>query len=110
MGLNYGKLAEAVREVMPLDTTKAESFAIVKIIFERIAEAVRRGEKVVIPGFGTFQPYYWKPKRMVVWRRKKGGIPIYQEEKIQPGHTRMKFNPSYGMKWSLNGVSRNGKV
>lgn len=51
--MNKTELIEAV--VAKTEGTKKEADANFKAIFEVIAEAMAKGEKVSIPGFGTFE-------------------------------------------------------
>jgi len=48
-------LIDRVAKKFRLKKKEAEAEAIVKFIFQEIAEAVRRGERVSIQGFGAFE-------------------------------------------------------
>jgi len=59
---------------------------VVKVIFDEIKNQVKRGERVVIWGFGTF---FTKPVE-----KKKGIHPVTKQEIIHPKHQVVRFIPA----------------
>jgi len=60
---------------------KKEAEAIVKFIFQEIAQTVRRGERVSIQGFGAFELKEFKERKIKNPRTGKG-IKVPAREKI----------------------------
>lgn len=54
--------ADIAKEVSNLLSSKKEASAVVDMIFNVISERLRRGNKVVITGFGSFKTIITEPK------------------------------------------------
>lgn len=59
--MNKKHLIDALLKVL---STRKESQDAVETIFSEIKKAVRGNDRVVISGFGSFQPYLAKPKKV----------------------------------------------
>ncbi len=59
--MNKSHLITALGRVL---STKKECFAAANRVFEEIARAILRGERVTISGFGSFQPYISRARRV----------------------------------------------
>src|SRR5688572_26885739 len=63
-----GKLRQTIMDALPFDTDKALADKILRAIFDKIAEEVKAGGFVTIPGFGRFhrrlQPARWVASRI----------------------------------------------
>lgn len=73
--------------------TEKDTAAIVNAAFDVIKECMKKGEDVVIPGFGS-----WKVQK--VKARKGRNIQTQEEIKI-PAHKRVKFTPGSELKASV---------
>ena len=78
--------AELVEEVSRVsDLTKKHSEVIVDTVFKSIIDALHRGEKIELRGFGVFQV---KPRKRGIGRNPRTG----KEVRIPPGRT-IRFKP-----------------
>ena len=78
--------AELVEEVSRVsDLTKKHSELIVDTVFQSIIDALNRGEKIELRGFGVFQV---KPRKRGIGRNPRTG----KEVRIPPGRT-IRFKP-----------------
>ncbi len=83
--------SELVEEVAEkADTTKKETKEIVDTFLDSIQDALARGEKVVISGFGTFRTTMVKEREVVV--------PGTNERVTVEPHRAARFSPGKGLK------------
>ena len=61
--------------------TKQDSAAIVETVFDRIADALEKADKVEIRGFGSFKVRQHRPR---TGRNPKAGTPVYVPAKKVP--------------------------
>jgi DNA-binding protein HU-beta len=81
-------LAEAVRA--KLQGSKKQAQEVVELVFDKIVEALKRGEEVAIAGFGSFR---------VMKRAGRSGVNPRTGEKITiPPMNVPKFRPGKGLK------------
>lgn len=66
--MNKEHLIKKLQRVIP---TKNFAKKVLDLIIEEIAQALRRGEKVVIGGLGVFEPYIGRTKLLVHPQTKK---------------------------------------
>ena len=67
------------------DVTKVKAEVAVEAVFEAMREAMKRGERIELRGFGVFQV---KPRKRGIGRNPRTG----KEVKIPPGRT-IRFKP-----------------
>ena len=98
--MNTGSMtkAELVEEVSRVsDLTKKHSEVIVDTVFKSIIDALHRGEKIELRGFGSFRLRRREPR--------KGRNPQTGDEIIIVGRKVLTFKASQIMKKSLNSMS-----
>lgn len=87
--------ADLVEEVTRvLEGTRKDSESVVEIVFESIINALRKGDKVEIRGFGSFRTRQRRPR---IGRNPKTGVRVQVEAKRVPY-----FKPSKDLKDLLN--------
>ncbi len=74
--------------------TRRQAREVVNIILEEISDALARGEKVTLVGFGTFRVVEKKPRK---GRNPRTGEPIEI-----PGKKVVKFTPGKALKEKIN--------
>ncbi len=67
-------------------STRQESLNAVNRMFSEMAAALKRGEKVIISGFGSFQPYIAKARKVV--------NPNTKQKMTVPPKRKIRFVPS----------------
>jgi DNA-binding protein HU-beta len=92
--MNKQDLASAVAESVDKKITKADAKEVVDGIVDAITESLKKGEKVQIVGFGT-----WDVKTR---NARKGRNPKTGEEIDIPEKKVVKFKPSKALNESLN--------
>ncbi|MDH2424717.1 HU family DNA-binding protein [Sphaerisporangium sp. TRM90804] len=97
--MNKTQLVNAVTERVADKDAAAET---VNAIIDVIQDAVASGEKVTIPGFGTFEPVH-KPAREA--RNPSTGEPVSVAETWAP-----KFKPGAGFKALVHEGGRGGLI
>ena len=91
--MNQGDLADAVAEAT--GARKAEAAKVVEAVLDAIRDGLRRGEKVAISGFGSFEPSRREARQ--------GRNPRTGEAVEVAAATTIKFKPGKGLKEALNG-------
>lgn len=87
--------AEFVTEIAKRNgTTKEKAGKIFESVFEILKEAVKNGNKITIPGFGTF--------KITTRKEHNGHNPKTGEPVLIPEMKKLKFSASPGMNQSLN--------
>ena len=81
--MNRKDLINSLTKVL---STKKEAADAIELILEQMKNALRRGDKVVLSGFGSFNPYMARAKK---GRNPKTGSPI-----ILPPRKKIRFRPS----------------
>lgn len=81
--MNKDDLIEAVTQVVP---TRDEAKEAVDKIIDSLIGAIKKGERIIIHGFGTFE--------LVIRRAKKGRNPRTGEPVVIPSRRAVKFKPS----------------
>ena len=77
---------DIINEVATLaDITKVKAEVAVEAVFEAMREAMKRGERIELRGFGVFQV---KPRKRGIGRNPRTG----KEVRIPPGRT-IRFKP-----------------
>ena len=90
--MNKGDLKDAVAEASGLSGADAERA--LDAVLDTITKTVAKGDKVTIPGFGTFEP---RERSARTGRNPQTGAPV----KIAAS-TALKFTPSATLKAALN--------
>ena len=91
--MNQGDLADAVAEAT--GAKKAEAAKVVEAVLDAIRDGLRRGERVAISGFGSFEPSRREARQ--------GRNPRTGEAVEIAAATNIKFRPGKGLKDTLNG-------
>jgi DNA-binding protein HU-beta len=81
--------AHLVRLVSNVVGTREEAKAAVTVIFEKMGQALKEGDKVVVQGFGSFHVVMRKSKPA---RNPRTGVPV-----IIPPRRRIKFKMAKGL-------------
>lgn len=74
--------------------SKKDADAVVKAVFESITDAMKKGDKVSLVGFGTFEPRQRKAR--------KGLNPLTKQEIDIPASVAPAFKAGKGLKDALN--------
>ena len=74
--------------------TEAEAGRLIKAVIDAFTEALAEGERLFLPGFGTFTP--------VVRASRKGRNPKTGEELSLPAYNAIKFTAAKRLKDALN--------
>ena len=89
-------LAQEVNDLLDLKLIKnhpVHSYKIVRAITTAITNALKRGEKVYVKGFGTFQINTWKPRctgsNFIDPYRNRSPVPLHH-----PSKRKVAFKPS----------------
>ena len=72
------------------DITKVKAVEAVEVVFDAMKDAMRRGERIELRGFGVFQV---KPRKKGIGRNPRTG----REVRIPPGRT-IRFKPGKNFK------------
>ncbi len=91
--MNQGDLADAVAEAT--GAKKAEAAKAVEAVLDAIRDGLRRGEKVGISGFGSFEAARREARQ--------GRNPRTGEAVEIAASTTIKFKPGKGLRGALNG-------
>jgi DNA-binding protein HU-beta len=91
--MNQGDLADAVAGAT--GAKKAEAARVVEAVLDAIRDGLKRGEKVAISGFGSFEPSRREARQ--------GRNPRTGEAVEIAASTAIKFRPGKGLKDALNG-------
>jgi DNA-binding protein HU-beta len=91
--VNQGDLADTVAEAT--GAKKAEAAKVVEAVLDAIKDGLKRGEKVAISGFGSFEPSRREARQ--------GRNPRTGEAVEIAASTTIKFKPGKGLKDALNG-------
>ena len=91
--MNQGDLADAVAAAT--GTGKAEAARVVEAVLDAIRDGLRRGEKVAISGFGSFEAARREARQ--------GRNPRTGEAVEVAASTTVRFKPGKGLKEALNG-------
>src|SRR3954447_14260701 len=91
--MNQGDLAAAVAAAT--GTGKGEATKMVTVLFELVRDGLKRGEKVAISGFGSFETARREAR--------EGRTPRTGEPVRVAASTTVKFKPGKGLKDALNG-------
>ena len=91
--MNQGDLADAVAEAT--GAKRAEAARVVEAVLDAIRDGLKRGEKVGISGFGSFEAARREARR--------GRNPQTGEQVQVPASTSVRFKPGKGLKDALNG-------
>ena len=91
--MNQGDLAAAVAAAT--GTNKGEATKLVSVLFELVRDGLRRGEKVAITGFGSFETARREARE---GRNPRTGEPVRVA-----ASTTVRFKPGKGLKDALNG-------
>ena len=94
--MNQGDLAEAVAAAT--GAKRAEAARAVEAVLAAIRDGLKRGEKVAISGFGSFEPARREARR--------GRNPRTGEAVEIAASTVVRFKPGKGLKDALNGGGR----
>ena len=86
--------AELIKEVAEVVLSRSEAEAAVECMLTKISEAMKKGKKVSIAGFGSFRVIQTKPR---VGRHPKTGASFHIPSKRVP-----KFTPAKKLKEFLN--------
>jgi DNA-binding protein HU-beta len=92
--MNQGDLADAVAEAT--GTGKAQAARVVEAVLDAVRDGLKRGEKVTISGFGSFEPSRREARR--------GRNPRTGEAVEVAASTSVKFRPGKGLKDALDGA------
>jgi DNA-binding protein HU-beta len=91
--MNQSDLADAVADAT--GTGKAEAARVVEAVLDAVRNGLRRGEKVAISGFGSFEPSRREARQ--------GRNPRTGEAVEIAASTTVRFKPGKGLKDALNG-------
>lgn len=98
-------LAQEVNDLLDLKLVRnhpVHSYKIIRAIFNTITNAIKRGEKVYVKGFGTFQINTWKPRgsgnNFIDPYRNRSPVPLHH-----PSKRKVTFKPARAVKAMLNG-------
>lgn len=91
--MNKRALADAVAQDTGLDQATAD--AALSVAFDAIGAALAAGDKVAIPGFGTFEP---RQRAARTGRNPRSGEPLEVPAAIVPA-----FKAATGLKRAVNG-------
>jgi DNA-binding protein HU-beta len=91
--MNQGDLADAVAEAT--GAKRAEAARGVEALLDAIRDGLKRGEKVAISGFGSFEAARREARQ--------GRNPRTGEAVEVPASTTVRFKPGKGLKDALNG-------
>jgi DNA-binding protein HU-beta len=91
--MNQGDLADAVAGAT--GAKKAEAARVVEAVLDAIRDGLKRGEKVAISGFGSFEAARREARR--------GRNPRTGETVEIAASTAVRFKPGKGLKDALNG-------
>ncbi len=93
--MNQQELVEAVAE--RVGSTKAEAAKAVAAVLDAIRDGLKRGEKVAIAGFGSFETAHRGPRK---------GRNIHTGETLEiPAGSAIKFRPGKGLKDAVQGAA-----
>jgi DNA-binding protein HU-beta len=91
--MNQGDLAAAVAAAT--GTGKGEATKMVTVLFELVRDGLKRGEKVAISGFGSFETARREARE---GRNPRTGEPVRVA-----ASTTVRFKPGKGLKDAMNG-------
>ncbi|OGS18539.1 MAG: hypothetical protein A2219_08535 [Elusimicrobia bacterium RIFOXYA2_FULL_50_26] len=84
--MNKKNLINSLEKIL---STKKEAGGVIELLLEEMRRALRRGDKVVLSGFGSFTPYVARAKRV---RNPKSGQIV-----CVPPRKKVRFRPSNGL-------------
>jgi DNA-binding protein HU-beta len=91
--MNQQNLADVVAEAT--GSTKADAGKAVAAVLDAIRDGLKRGEKVALSGFGSFETAERGPRK---------GRNIHTGETVDvPSMTQVRFRPGKGLKDAVNG-------
>ena len=94
--MNQQDLADAVAKAIGVD--KAEAAKAVAAVLDTIRDSLKRGEKIAIGGFGSFETVHREAR--------PGRNPKTGEAVEIPAGPAIKFRPGEGLKDAVNGGSQ----
>jgi DNA-binding protein HU-beta len=94
--MNKGQLKDAVAEAAGLSGADAERA--LEAVLDTITNTVAKGDKVTIPGFGTFEP---RERGARTGRNPQTGEAVKIKASKAP-----KFTPGAGLKQAVNGARK----